>query len=972
MGAYSTTIGFPVKTAFLPALVVLALAGRAVADDGRLDWHTIESAHFVVHYHDPNEDLARRVATVAERAHEVIVPVLGHAPAEKTPIVVTDDTDGANGFASVVPRNRIQVYATAPGPLSTLNDHDDWMYGLVAHEYTHIIHLDTIGGIPWVYNQIFGKTWAPNQVQPRWFIEGLATYEESKRSSGGRTRSAIFDMYLRGAVLAGTEIDLAQMSTGPLDWPHGNAAYLYGSHFVRYIADRYGDEKLEAISKEYGRHPIPFGINRAIARVIGRTYEDLYDDWLEHMLRKYELQRDAVDLRGRIEGRKLSNTGESNFVPQYSPDGKEIWWVRSDGRSRTQYRRMPVGGDVSDSRTLYILDGAGDFRPFHDGSGFVFERGMTYRTFYDFGDIYVQKFGEEEPFRLTWGARAEDPDVSPDGQRLVFTVNGASRTRVVTMPVEVRGEITDLWAPPGRYDQVYSPVWSPDGTQVAVSVWTTGGYHDIWIIDVATRTARRLTADRAIDTAPCWSQDGRWIYFTSDRTGIYNVYAASPDGQVVKQVTNVLGGTFTFDVSRDGKRLVYQGFDEDGYELWELELDEAKWLDPEIYVDDRPRPVDIRDGSVALTAPRDYDPLETLAPNQYTITMAADTYGSTISVGTSASDIIGRHAYSLAADYYFDEQDVGFGASYSYTRFWPSLRFSFGRGLGRPSGLVIDGRSRRYTQEGFSATLSMALPVLRRPATSSDVTLSYEYDYTRSLDEPIVMDPDNPVPRLPELGESAGMSLRWSLSNTRRWNWSLGPAEGRNLSASLRFNHPALRSDNQSVVVEWRWQEYFTLPWWGNVISLRYAGGVEQTDRGRGGRFSVGGLQPFGSQSLGSAIVNSTRASVVALHGYPPGLLRGRQYHLLTTEYRVPLVVVERGLSTVPVYIRRLHVAALADAGIAADDIELDEIRPAIGASLRLDVVFGYYAGGTFDLGIARGLGEGGITQYWLLLTQGI
>src|SRR5262249_25024431 len=220
----STTIVLRVNRQALAALLVL-LGTDARAGDGTLEWRTLESPHFVVSYYEPNEDIARRVAVVAERAHRVLVPILRHEPDEKTQIVLTDDTDSSNGFATVLPYNHIGLFATAPDALSDLNDHDDWLYGLVAHEYTHILHLDTMGWIPRLYNRIAGKVWSPNNIQPRWFVEGLAVEEESERSAGGRNRNAIFDMYLRIAVLEGRELDLDAVSSGPLLWPHGNAAY---------------------------------------------------------------------------------------------------------------------------------------------------------------------------------------------------------------------------------------------------------------------------------------------------------------------------------------------------------------------------------------------------------------------------------------------------------------------------------------------------------------------------------------------------------------------------------------------------------------------------------------------------------------------------------------------------------------------------------------------------------------------------
>ena len=209
------------------------------------------------------------------------------------------------------------MFATVPTAGSVLNDHDDWLYGLVAHEYAHVLHLDTVGDLPVWYNRIFGKTWMPNQVQPRWFIEGLATYEESKRSSGGRTRSAIFDMILRCAVLASRTLDLSAVSSGPRAYPHGNAAYLYGAHFLKYVADRFGDTAIANISHTYGSQAIPWNMGRAFRRATGHNLDELYRDWQDHLRQRYTLQKTAVQRRGLREGRRLTQTGEGNAAPHY-------------------------------------------------------------------------------------------------------------------------------------------------------------------------------------------------------------------------------------------------------------------------------------------------------------------------------------------------------------------------------------------------------------------------------------------------------------------------------------------------------------------------------------------------------------------------------------------------------------------------------------------------------------------------------
>ena len=539
------------------ALFLLLASAQALAGDGARVWRTLESDHFVVSYYEPLEDVARRVAVCAERAHRTIVPLLGHAPDGKTQIVLTDDTDGSNGFATVLPRNEIGLFATAPDALSVLNDHDDWLYGLVLHEYTHIVHLDTIGWIPRLFNLFAGKRWAPNGIQPRWFIEGLAVYEESMRSASGRTRSSIFDMYLRGAVLAGKELELDAMSSGPYFWPHGNAAYLYGSFFLQFIGDRYGDDKLAKISHFYGEEPVPWGLNRAVFRAVGKTYETLYDEWVAWMRAHYALQRDAVVRRGLREGEKLTDTGEGNDAPHFSPDGKRLVWLQSNGKALGRYLTMPSAGRPDEARPWTGVEGTGEFAFLPSGQSIVAERAITYRTSYAFTDLVridVGDGGVPAVTRLTRGARAGTPDVSPDGARVAFTVNGGARRRLAWMPLAPDATPEILWEG-GRWEQAFDPRFSHDGRRIVFSTWGDAGYDDIWLYDTDTRSARPLTHDRAIDVMPRFSPDDAWVYFSSDRSGIYNIYALELATGRLMQVTNVLGGAFAFDISRDGKLL---------------------------------------------------------------------------------------------------------------------------------------------------------------------------------------------------------------------------------------------------------------------------------------------------------------------------------------------------------------------------------------------------------------------------------
>src|SRR5690606_2663329 len=186
-------------------------------------------------------------------------------------VTLTDDQDDANGFANALPYPRMTAFTTAPASLSVLESYDDWLGILITHELVHVLHIDTVHGFHRAVNAVLGfgvlgKVVAPNIVQPTWIIEGIATMFESRLSSQGRRQSAQFDAFLRMAVLEDGWQTLDQISSGARIWPHGSSVYLYGLHFMHYIAARFGVDKIGELSHVYGSVIIPYGINTAIQK----------------------------------------------------------------------------------------------------------------------------------------------------------------------------------------------------------------------------------------------------------------------------------------------------------------------------------------------------------------------------------------------------------------------------------------------------------------------------------------------------------------------------------------------------------------------------------------------------------------------------------------------------------------------------------------------------------------------------------
>jgi len=126
--------------------------------------------------------------------------------------------------------------------------------------------------------------------------------------------------------------------------------------------------------------------------------------------------------------------------------------------------------------------------------------------------------------------------------------------------------------------QFSTPAFSPDGRFIAVSAWDAG-FRDIWLYTAEGEPYRRVTADAHIDRDPTWSADGRWLFFSSDRTGIANIYAVDMASEHLWQVTNVLGGAFQPTVRPDFETIVWQHYAHHGFEIAMMDIAPERWWD---------------------------------------------------------------------------------------------------------------------------------------------------------------------------------------------------------------------------------------------------------------------------------------------------------------------------------------------------------------------------------------------------------
>lgn len=907
--------------------------------DPKLRWQTLTTEHFRVHFPEGLEGVAHLTAQYAEEFYPLLVEEFGEVP-PVIDIVLVDPFDFSNGFAIPFPNDEVVLFASQYRLSDWLNVRlESWWKAVLFHELVHAVDLDQTRGWPKLLRSVLGKIVLPNTLKPIPFIEGLAVYEKCKhlgecRMNDSQTRMMIRQMVLDNRIPRFDEIKGFYTRA---EWPSlGLLVYNFGSWLLQYLEETYGDDAVRRFNEANSSRPLNllfflgFGENldRVMEQAFGASSEEIYEGFRAWLREQFVPEIERISREGITPALRVTAHGFFTETPAWSPaiptgeEGKTEEWIAYVHR----------GGGLSGIRLVTpegeqdreIVSGGPAMNPAWtpDGKSLVYAKLEFDGPYAIRSDLYRYDLEKKREERLTWGERAYYAKVAPDGTIYYARNIGSDGSTALKALHPETGETRTLLEFPDNSGVIHSFAISPDGSQLALVLWRWGGYQDLYLLSAEGGELTPLTQDKHQAGDPAWTPDGQYILFSADPDRVYNLYAYRVSDGKFFRVTNVLTGAVSPTISPDGDEIAFVGYSSEGYDVYRMPLRPETW-----------KPVEFPKEALPEWAgyPRTDYPIEPYRPwaslvPRFWLPLPLFP-GTGVGVFTLAQDVLFQHFYTVLVGWDFEANEPALSLAYVNRQVVPVTLF--------------------FTQNAEERTLggSVSVPVELSTVRQQIVTVGY----TRSERKPRPQaeeeeEADGPAEEAEAKAEAEGEpTVRHAISGTYSYTLSRGQERFRD-RLRIALSGKLFREGGEG---EWRraltfsWRESIRLPvkpsqW----VSLRFLAGWTDSPAEEDA-WKLGG--PYGP---------------FVLRGFAPETFSGKQAISLSVQYGFPLFPIERGLGGWPVFLDDVGARLFVDAGMAGDELDVQELKVGFGAELSLTLTLGYGFSATFLMGLAQGLGE--------------
>ncbi len=571
------------KLIFVAVVVFLttvnAEAGRWSPNES---WLTVETPRFYIHYPVDAQPFVAEVLLHANRAYDSLSVYFGYR-LEPLHLVLITQRDYPQGFYSPWP-DRIYLQLSPPQTESFSSYNRNWLEELVTHELAHAFHVKRVRGWTVGLRHIFGDWVLPAGIIPYDKIEGIAVYAETRYTPGGRGRNPNFGMKMTAPLLADRFWSYSQMGYPGRQHLPGDRPYIGGYHWMEFLHSTYGDSAFAKIVDQQVVRPY-LGLGAAMRRITGKSTNRLYHDFVSLWRAKA-----VADQQRRKEEGALPDTliplqlPADRLVskPLFVADNRAVAYVeRYDATPAIAYLDIETGIVTPIISTQLTHDRAFDVHPRTGQVVYAQVEDAPKYPGIQKSHLYIADFKNDVSWEIKSALGGQTPLFMADGQQIIFTKNAGPYNELW---------ITDIFADQaypiarGQKLMFFDPTLWPGRDAIVFSLHQNG-QQDLYAAGLEISQLTRLTHDGWAKFNPRLSPDGRWVVFTADDDGAFNLFALNltaaaqeitaeedadlPDAKVefLHKLTNVPTGAFDPTFSPDGRYLYYTVYTADGSEL---------------------------------------------------------------------------------------------------------------------------------------------------------------------------------------------------------------------------------------------------------------------------------------------------------------------------------------------------------------------------------------------------------------------
>ena len=348
-----------------------------------------------IHFSEKDLELALKVERIIKEDLTKVINYFEYVPYDVVHFNIDPFLRLTNGNAVVFPTNIINLYNYPANNSEHLIVMENWLQGLVLHEFVHVTHLDQTRGYLQTGREIFGTIGKiPAGIVPRWFTEGIAVWGESYLVSGGRLNNPLFNKEFLLQFKKENFCKTIDCLDSPGNFPNGQLAYWAGAYFMEYV-EKIKPKSIKCLV-EFNSNSLPFFLNNAFESCVGEKAESLFEKFRKQFITNEE---------SKLAGDKISNVfGSDDFQKGLVLDGDHLFKVENEKKSEAL-----VAYDLKDGVSSIAKYDA----PISDIASMVNEENQS--------KMLLVSFNEDPSFRLqnkTW--KLIDPETLLVEKKLNF------------------------------------------------------------------------------------------------------------------------------------------------------------------------------------------------------------------------------------------------------------------------------------------------------------------------------------------------------------------------------------------------------------------------------------------------------------------------------------------------------------------------------------------------------------------------